>query len=108
MNVDIAVVPFENEEVLSAKIITGKITRKEARVVIQQALEKIRGDHQIVRIYLYEDEKMKEHGNNYVTAQWTHQDVNEVPDILEDELLKENILVRWNESHDETKQILNW
>lgn len=108
MKVDIATVPFEEQEILSAKLITGKLTRRETRDVITKFIEEIREDNNIIRVYLYEDEKQKEHGNNFVTAQWTHHNVEEIPNLHEDELIGENIFLRWNETHDETKKILEW
>lgn len=108
MKIDTSILPYGDNEILSVKAITGRLSRSETRTTLEELLEKVRGEHEIVRITLYEDELQQEHGNNFVTAQWTHVDVKDIPNIHEDELIGNNILLRWNESHDETKKILEW
>lgn len=92
---------------VSAKYVTDKLTKDEAKKILPELINNVRKNNHVVNVYLYENTKQKRYENAYCRAQWSRADAVHVPNITEDEIINGNVYVKWVSYHDALKEIID-
>ncbi|MEK3756750.1 hypothetical protein MHB73_21155 [Bacillus sp. FSL K6-6483] len=91
---------------LSAHYLTGELTKDEAREIIPELLSNVRGNNDVVNMYLSFDSNDKKFNNTYCRVQWSAEGALHVPPIKEDEIIDGDIYVKWIKEHATLREIL--